>query len=334
MKKFRIALFIIITLPGLAACSSDESDAVVTTEAGDISKDDFYDELKDAAGEETLQQMVLVKVLEDNYEADDEEVDSRIDSLKDEMGEQFEMWLQQQGFEDEDDLRDEVYPSVLQEKAMLEEVDISEEDIEEQYEKDKIEINAQHILVDDEETANDVKEKLDDGEDFDDLAKEYSTDEGNAEDGGDLDYFSRGDMDPVFEEAAFDMDEDEVSDPVQTQNGFHIIKVNDIRENEDYGSFEDMKDDIQSDILNEKLEEDPSISQEKMSQILKDVDIDIKVDGLEDLFDYLDEPVEDPNDMEDNAETNENANEANNDEEEQNDGNEETNNDEEDETDE
>ena len=289
----------------LVACSSDkdDSDDVVETKSGNITKDEFYNKLKDEAGEGVLQQMVLVKVLEGKYEASDEEVDSRIDSLKDEIGEQFDMWMQQQGFEDEDDLRDQIYPAVLQEKALMEEVDITDEELKEEYESRKTEIKAQHILVDDEETANEVKEKIDNGEDFAELAEEYSTD-GSAENGGDLGYFSKGDMVPAFEQAAFDMEVDEVSDPVQSQHGFHIIKVNDIRDKEDFGSFEDMKDEIQSDVLNEKLNEDPSIAQNKMSELLKEAEIDIKVEGLEDTFDFINDPVEDPTQTEDGDEVN------------------------------
>src|SRR5690625_6598495 len=88
----------------------------------------------------------------------------------------------------------------------------------------KTEIKAQHIVVEDEDTAKEVKEKLDDGEDFAKLAEEYSTDESNKDDGGKLGYFSVGEMDPAFEDAAYGMKKGEVSDPVQSQFGFHIIK--------------------------------------------------------------------------------------------------------------
>src|SRR5699024_3184972 len=305
MKKLIMAVAITLVALSLAACSSDEddSDAVVETRSGNITKDEFYNKLKDEAGEDILQQMVLVKVLEGKYEASDEEVDDRIDSIKDEVGDQFDMWMQQQGFEDEDELRDQIYPAVLQEKALMEEVDITDEELKEEYESRKTEIKAQHILVDDEETANEVKEKIDNGEDFAELAEEYSTD-GSAENGGDFGYFSKGDMVPAFEQAAFDMEVDEVSDPVQSQHGFHIIKVNDICDKEDFGYFEDMKDEIQSDVLNEKLNEDPSIAQNKMSELLKEAEIDIKVEGLEDTFDFINDPVEDPTQTEDGDEVN------------------------------
>ncbi|HLQ70665.1 MAG TPA: peptidylprolyl isomerase [Bacillota bacterium] len=331
MKKLIMAVAITLVALSLAACSSDEddSDAVVETKSGNITKDEFYNKLKDEAGEDILQQMVLVKVLEGKYEASDEEVDDRIDSIKDEVGDQFDMWMQQQGFEDEDELRDQIYPAVLQEKALMEEVDITDEELKEEYEAKKTEIKAQHILVDDEETANEVKEKIDNGEDFAELAKEYSTDEGSAENGGDLGYFSRGDMVPAFEEKAFDMEVDEVSDPVQSQHGFHIIKVNDIRDKEDFDSFEDMKDEIHSDLLNKKLNEDPSIAQNKMSELLKEADIDIKVEGLEDTFDFINEPVEDPSQTEDGDDAVDEDNDAENNDAEDNDADENDNKDDE-----
>lgn len=89
-------------------------------------------------------------------------------------------------------------------------------------------VRAAHILVEDEETAKEIKAKLDEGEDFAALASEYGTD-ATAERGGDLGWFSHGDMVPPFADAAFAMEPGTISDPVQTSFGWHIIKLNETR---------------------------------------------------------------------------------------------------------
>ncbi|WP_414837581.1 peptidylprolyl isomerase [Candidatus Nanosalina sp. VS9-1] len=86
------------------------------------------------------------------------------------------------------------------------------------------EIRASHILVDNEEHAKQIKLDLDrTDKSFAELAKEKS--EGpSGDNGGDLGTFGRGKMVPEFEKVAFDLDVDEVSDPVETEFGWHIIK--------------------------------------------------------------------------------------------------------------
>lgn len=86
------------------------------------------------------------------------------------------------------------------------------------------EIRASHILVDNEEHANQIKLDLErNDKSFAEMAKEKS--EGpSGDNGGDLGKFGRGKMVPEFEKVAFDLDVDEVSDPVKTEFGWHIIK--------------------------------------------------------------------------------------------------------------
>lgn len=93
----------------------------------------------------------------------------------------------------------------------------------------KEEVKARHILVDTEEKAKAAKKKLSKGAKFADVVKEYSQDEGTKVNGGSLGYFTTGQLVPEFEAKAFAMKNGEISDPVKTQFGWHIILTEDKR---------------------------------------------------------------------------------------------------------
>lgn len=286
MKKLKIAALVIASSLTLAACSSGDSETVVESSAGNITKEEFYEELKSRFGEEVLMEMVTVKVLEDKYEVTDEMVEHELNKAKDQFGENFEFILLQNGIASEEEYRDILYISLLQEKALSEDIEVTEEEIKERYERLQIEIDAQHILVADEETALEVKEKLDNGADFGELAAEYSTD-GTAEDEGNLGYFSAGRMVPEFEDAAYNLEVGEISEPVETDYGFHIIKVNDKREvEEEIGDFEEMKDDIRRELQLSKM--DMSEAATKIDNIIQDANVKVKIKEFENLFEPVD----------------------------------------------
>ncbi|MDC3415261.1 peptidylprolyl isomerase [Aquibacillus sp. 3ASR75-11] len=285
MKKLVLAATVTLGVFALSACSSsgDDSEVVVETKDGNITKEEFYQELKSKSGESVLQQLVMTQVLENNYEVKDSEVDDQVKKLKDQYGDQFEMAIQQSGFQTEDDFRVALRTSLLQEKAVTEDIEVTEEELQQRYDRLQTEIEASHILVGDEETAKEIKQKLDDGADFATLAEENSTDTQSAQNGGQLGYFTAGDMVKEFEDAAYSMEVGEISDPVKSANGWHIIKVTDKRDTkQELGSFEDMKGELERQIKSSKV--DQAKAQEKLDQIMKDANIDVKIDEFKDLF--------------------------------------------------
>jgi parvulin-like peptidyl-prolyl isomerase len=86
-------------------------------------------------------------------------------------------------------------------------------------------VHARHVLLESEDAAKAAKARIDGGEPFEKVAQELSTDTSNKEEGGDLGWFGRGRMTKPFEDKAFELPVGQVSDPVQTTFGWHIIKV-------------------------------------------------------------------------------------------------------------
>ncbi|WP_112180083.1 MULTISPECIES: peptidylprolyl isomerase [Paraliobacillus] len=283
MKKLAIAATIAAGMITLSACSSDDSETVVETASGNITQEAFYEELKELSGSTVLEQMVTQTILEDNYEVDEDQLDEQLQVYKDQYGDQWETILTSSGYADEEAFREDLKLQLLQQEALIEDIEVTDEEIEQRYERMQTEIEASHILVADEETAIDIKAQLDDGADFATLAEENSTDTASAAEGGSLGYFTAGDMVAEFEEAAYSMEVDAISDPVETTNGWHIIQVTDKRDAEEAPEpLEDIRDDIRDEIALTKV--DDTAAQEKLDQLMEDADIDVKIEEFEDLF--------------------------------------------------
>ncbi len=112
-------------------------------------------------------------------------------------------------------------------------------------------VRASHILVDSEEKANEIREKIVSGSiSFADAAKEYSSCP-SKENGGDLGAFGHGQMVKEFDEAAFSMEKDELSKPVRTQFGWHLIYLADKTESTTL-SYEEVAEELKQQLLSEK----------------------------------------------------------------------------------
>lgn len=141
--------------------------------------------------------------------------------------------------------------SMLQQFSLskiLNKVTVSDDEIAEYYEKNKTTfktnemVKASHILIDSEEKANEVLEELTDGLSFEEAAAQFSSCPSKSA-GGDLGQFGRGQMVKEFEDAAFSMKKGEISKPVKTQFGYHIIKLVDYIPERD-SKLDDVKEDI------------------------------------------------------------------------------------------
>lgn len=135
---------------------------------------------------------------------------------------------------------------------------VSESDTKAAYEKFKTELgdkeyNARHILVASEAEAKDVIAQLNKGGDFSKIAKEKSIDPGSKEKGGDLGWFALGGMVKPFGEAVSKLQKGKVSDPVQTQFGWHVIKLDDVRELK-APAYDKVKDNLQKQLGQRQLE--------------------------------------------------------------------------------
>jgi peptidyl-prolyl cis-trans isomerase SurA len=224
-----------------------------------ISREDLtkskFDELFQSILDNMIQEKLLIaKAEEDSIEVDNEAIEDamreRVRGLKTEHGEaEFARMLQEGGAKERDireQFRQEFRKEFLRRKMfdkLQQQVDVSFRDVEEF--KDKFKdglpplLSISHILIAIEPSdglrneakaqADSLLERLKQGEDFGALARQYSGDTGSASSGGDLGYFTRGRMVPEFEEAAFALRPGELSDPVKSDFGYHIIRVDGVQ---------------------------------------------------------------------------------------------------------
>lgn len=281
MKKWILALTLAGGVIALSACNNQNgTDTVAESKSGNVTKDELYQAMKEKYGEQTLQELLNEKVLSKKYKVTDAEVNQKVDEIKGQAGANFQMLLMQNNIKDEKELKKIIKSQLLMEKAASKDVKVTDKELKQYYDNYKPEIKARHILVKDEKTALEVKKKLDAGEKFEDLAKKYSTDTGSAQNGGDLGWFGPGKMVPDFDKAAFALKVNEISAPVKSEYGYHIIQVTEKKEKK---SFDQMKKQMEEEVKASKLSGD--VINKAMKRELKDADVKIKDKDLKGVLD-------------------------------------------------
>ncbi len=284
MKKIFKILLICTLLFSFTGCGKvatlkNGEDAILTLNDGGISANDLYNELKDTYGVSALMELIDKTILNAKYESDDEEKDyikQQVNSVKQmasQQGTTFESIIQSYyGCENQSEFEELVQLSYRREKAVVDYLkkDIKDSDVEKYYKENIFgDIRAKHILIkvdtldgmtSEEQEAKDkeaknkaleVIKKLDNGEKFDDLVKEYTDDEDTKKDNGDLGWFNTDKMVSEFTDAAFALKKGEYTKtPVKTTYGYHIILKTDEK---DKPELKNVKTDIQEALVEEKL---------------------------------------------------------------------------------
>jgi foldase protein PrsA len=263
-KAVYIAIGAVIASAVFLVASFAPSEAVATVNGQAIEQGDLYEEMVKASGAETLDTMITNEIIKQELEkaaikVTQKELDAEMAVYEKAYGSQEELAsaVEATGMT-MDDLAADLETQLKIKKLLGLEIEITDEEINTYFEENKeslaqpAQVEASHILVETKEKAEEVAVKLADGGDFAELAKEYSTDKATAENGGELGTFGTGEMAPEFEEAAFALAVDEISEPVETEYGFHIIKVTDKTEAQE-ATLENSKEQIQETLFNEAL---------------------------------------------------------------------------------
>ncbi|PQZ53094.1 peptidylprolyl isomerase [Bacillus sp. MYb209] len=282
MKKKKLFMGTIITCVALTLSACGSSENVATSKVGNVTEKELSKELRQTYGKSTLSQMMLNKALLDKYEVSDEEAKKQVEAAKEQMGDKFKVALEQVGLKNEDELKERMKPEIALGKAIR--ATVTDKDVKDNH---KPEMKVSHILVKDEKTAKEVKEKINNGEDFTALAKQYSEDSGSKEQGGEIAGFAPGQTVKEFEEAAYKLDAGQVSEPIKTSYGYHIIKVTGKKE---LKPFDEVKDTIRKDLEQQRLQDTTGKwKQQVINDLLKEADIKVTDNEFKDTFKFLDE---------------------------------------------
>ncbi|MED3789534.1 peptidylprolyl isomerase [Peribacillus frigoritolerans] len=279
------SILIIAGIMAFAMISSMDK-TIASIDGEKINEDELYDALVAGYGADTLDLLITNKLVELEAEKagikiKDEEIQKEIDVMVESYGDEKSLKEQLEASGSSMDALKKDIVVYLQTKKLVEpRITVTDDEISTYFEDNKDtfaqaeQVEASHILVEDEKTAKKVAKELAAGGDFAKLAAEYSTDTETADNGGNLGYFGKGDMVEEFEDVAFDLDINKVSDPVKTEYGYHIIKVTGKKEAKK-ANLEDSKEVIKETLLSERLQEEYPVW---LAEVKKDHDITNKLE--------------------------------------------------------
>ncbi|MEX2355472.1 MAG: peptidylprolyl isomerase [Thermaerobacterales bacterium] len=256
-----LAALTLILAMTLAACGAQSTGGSTGTDSGDrtgqeldpaavvavvngdeITAADLYRQLVAQNGHDALNRLITETLIRQEavragVAISNQEVEDRLQNLVDEHGgaESFSMALMQSNLT-QDQLKEDLRLNMMVERLMEPELDLSDEVIADFYAENQslyseaAQVHARHILVDTEAQAFDIMAQLDGGADFAELADAFSIDPSAADNGGDLGWMAYNQLVAPFADAAFNAAPGSRVGPVETEFGFHVIEVLDLRE--------------------------------------------------------------------------------------------------------
>ncbi|WP_219834952.1 peptidylprolyl isomerase [Paenibacillus sp. R14(2021)] len=258
---------VVVTSKSIKPPLGDDGNEVVGSVNGVfIMKNQLYEAMAAAGGEQMMNNLIQEELVKQEAQKKgivitDKEVDAEITKIKKRFPSEadFEAALQQSGITLED-LKKQIPMQLRIFKLLEPRVKVTDEEVKKYFEQNKEtfgqpeQVRASHILVSTKVEADDIMKQLKAGADFAKLAKERSIDVGSKNAGGDLGFFGKGEMVPEFEKAAFSLKVGELSEPIKTEYGYHIIKVTGHKEAK-IATLEEKKAEIRDLILQQKVTE-------------------------------------------------------------------------------
>ena len=278
-------------------------DPIATVGEQQITKDEFYEAMKKVAGPVTLRTLILETILEANADnpeelkkSAEEEVNEQIEQAGGE--DVFKQLLVSQKLGTIEEYRYQVYVRNLFQNVVEKNIDLSDEAIKAYYDEGYAPMmEAQHILVETEEEALEAIQRINDGEEFDAVAREISKD-GTASNGGLLQPFKTGQMVSEFEEAVKGLENGKMTEtPVKSQFGYHVIKA---INNGEKKPFEEVKEEVKEQYIVSKFS-DTQFSYKIIGQLLVDTGYEIKDEDLKDAVSDLIELTKEPEEKVENS---------------------------------
>jgi foldase protein PrsA len=259
-----IALTVLLAL-NISSSGGTNRDAVALVNGEPVGREELFEAMYATGGKEALEQLIAKKLIVQ------EAIKNGLEISEDELN---LYGLNEEAF------REDARLNLLVRKLAMAEIETTDEEARQFYEENRFlfeqpeEVETRHILVETRATADQVLAMLNEGGDFGELAAEYSIDFSNKDNEGYLGFFSRGTMVPEFEEVAFALEIGEISSPVETDFGFHIIELLDRKEEVEV-AYDDLNAEVMDALIENKI---PEVINNLVQSLFEEAEIEYLLD--------------------------------------------------------